>query len=184
MTENITVFKQNSIRIETDKGNVYIDPFEMEEELHDAAVILITHDHYDHFDINSIEKIKNDNTIVVVPASLKDTININYHQFMKKYCSYVFAALLIICGAAVAYADDLTVFDGSQVSPYVPLPTANYNSMGTRGQVIYPAEALTAMVGQPINGFTLYVNDEGCKMNGGELRISMAEVEAQHFIPS
>ena len=100
---------------------------------------------------------------------------------MKQYFSYALAALLIICGAAVAHADDLTVFDGSQVSPYVPLPTADYNAMGTRGQVIYPAEALTAMVGQPINGFTLYVNDEGCKMNGGELRVSMAEVDQSVF---
>lgn len=100
---------------------------------------------------------------------------------MKKYFAYIFAALLSICGAAVAHADNLTVFDGSQVSPYVPLPTANYNVTGTHGQVIYPAEALTAMVGQPINGFTLYVNDEGCKMNGGELRVSMAEVDVPVF---
>lgn len=93
----------------------------------------------------------------------------------------MFAALLIICGAAVAHAEDLTVFDGSQVSPYVPLPTANYYATGTHGQVIYPAEALAAMVGQPINGFTLYVNNEGCKMNGGELMVSMAEVDVPVF---
>lgn len=100
---------------------------------------------------------------------------------MKKYFGYIFAALLSVCGAAVAHADNLTVFEGSQVSPYVPLPTANYNASGTRGQVIYPAEALTAMIGQPINGFTLYINDEGCKMNGGELRVSMAEVDVPVF---
>jgi len=82
---------------------------------------------------------------------------------------------LVLCSAA-AHAEHLTVFDGSQVSVYVPLPTAEYDESGTRGQVIYPAEALAPMMGKPINGITLYINDEGCKMNGGALRVSMGEV--------
>ena len=100
---------------------------------------------------------------------------------MNKISKLLFATLMAICSVAVANAEDLTVFDGTQVSVYVPLPTASYNEAGTRGQVIYPAEALTAMVGQPINGLTFYINDEGCKMNGGKLRISMAEVEESVF---
>lgn len=59
----------------------------------------------------------------------------------------MFVALLVVCCAAVAHADDLTVYDGTQVSTYVPLPTANYREATTRGQVIYPAEVLTAMMG-------------------------------------
>ena len=102
---------------------------------------------------------------------------------MNKISKLLFAAWLAICCVAVANAENsLTVFDSTQVSPYVPLPTASYNEAGTRGQVIYPAEVLTAMVGQPINGFTLYVYDEeGCKMNGGTLRVSMGEVEETVF---
>ncbi len=71
MTEGIEVFTQNSIRIKTDKGNLYIDPFEMKEEPHDAAFILITHDHYDHFSPESIEKVANGNTILVVPEKME-----------------------------------------------------------------------------------------------------------------
>ena len=70
MTENIHVFKQNSIRIETGKGVIYIDPFEMEEAPHDAAFILITHDHYDHFSPESIEKAAAENTVLVVPEKM------------------------------------------------------------------------------------------------------------------
>ncbi|MBR5169586.1 MAG: hypothetical protein IKW85_03370 [Muribaculaceae bacterium] len=93
-----------------------------------------------------------------------------------------FVVLVVMCCfAAVGHANNLTVFDGTQVSPYVPLPTANYNVPGTRGQVIYPASELTAMVGQPISAITLYVNNEGCKMNGGALRVSMGEVEESVF---
>jgi L-ascorbate metabolism protein UlaG (beta-lactamase superfamily) len=70
MTENITVFKQNSIRITSGETVIYIDPFEMEAEPHDATFILITHDHYDHFDPSSIAKVATDSTILVVPEKM------------------------------------------------------------------------------------------------------------------
>lgn len=70
MTDNIYVYKQNSIRIKAEGKFVYIDPFEMVNSPHDAALILITHDHYDHFDPKSIEKVANKNTILVVPEKM------------------------------------------------------------------------------------------------------------------
>ena len=36
MLDNIEVFKQNSIRIKSGAGVIYIDPFKMDEEPHDA----------------------------------------------------------------------------------------------------------------------------------------------------
>jgi L-ascorbate metabolism protein UlaG (beta-lactamase superfamily) len=39
-------------------------------EYHDADIIFITHDHCDHYDKDSIKKIMNDNTYVVIPNSL------------------------------------------------------------------------------------------------------------------
>ena len=100
---------------------------------------------------------------------------------MNKFFKLVVATLLFVIGASLASAENLTVFDGDQVSVYVPFPTDEYNVYNTRGQVIYPAESLTSMVGQPINGFTLYINDEGCKMDGGALSISIGEVDVTAF---
>ncbi|MCR5755571.1 MAG: MBL fold metallo-hydrolase [Acetatifactor sp.] len=71
MTENIEVFKQNSIRIKDGNRRIYIDPFEIEEEPHDAAFILITHEHYDHFDPESVAKVANSNTVLVVPKKME-----------------------------------------------------------------------------------------------------------------
>ena len=71
MTENIRIFTQNSIRIESAQGAIYIDTFKMNEAPHDAAYILITHDHYDHFSPDDIEKVANKNTILVVPEKMK-----------------------------------------------------------------------------------------------------------------
>lgn len=70
-TENIEVFGQNSIRIRTAGKNIYIDPFEMKEAPKNADFILITHDHYDHFSPEDIEKTACSDTVMVVPEKMK-----------------------------------------------------------------------------------------------------------------
>ena len=70
MTECIEVFEQNSIRITDRLRRIYIDPFQMCNEPHDATYVLITHDHYDHFSPDDIEKVASDKTILVVPERM------------------------------------------------------------------------------------------------------------------
>lgn len=70
MTENIEVFEQNSIRIRSSLGAIYIDPFRMKESPHDAAYILITHDHHDHFSPEDIAMVAGDHTILVIPEKM------------------------------------------------------------------------------------------------------------------
>lgn len=62
----IEVNANSSIRIETDKV-LYFDPFQIEEERHDADVIFVTHDHFDHFSIEDIKKIEKEDTVYVIP---------------------------------------------------------------------------------------------------------------------
>lgn len=72
MINNIEVFTQNSIRIKTDSVVIYVDPFEMVEEPHNADYVLITHQHYDHFSPDDIRKVAKDSTILVAPESMLD----------------------------------------------------------------------------------------------------------------
>lgn len=70
MLGGVEVFTQSSIKI--DKGiKIYFDPFKIEENYHDADYIFITHDHYDHFDPDSIYKVRGDNTRIIIPKLLK-----------------------------------------------------------------------------------------------------------------
>ncbi len=73
MLDNVIVFRQSSIKITRDKV-LYFDPFKIEKEYKDADIIFITHDHFDHFDLESINKVKKDTTKIVVPYSLKDKV--------------------------------------------------------------------------------------------------------------
>ena len=72
MLNNIEVFTQSSIRIKSSQGTIYLDPFQIKTEPHDADYILITHDHYDHFSVDDIKKIAKISTILVVPARMED----------------------------------------------------------------------------------------------------------------
>ena len=70
MLDKIEVFTQSSIRIRSDVGTIYVDPFQMKEEPHDADYVLITHQHYDHFSIEDIRKVIKAETVLVVPERM------------------------------------------------------------------------------------------------------------------
>lgn len=70
MLKNIEVNCHSSIKISENKI-IYIDPFNIKKELHDADIVLITHDHYDHYSPEDIEKIVNQDTIIVAPKTVK-----------------------------------------------------------------------------------------------------------------
>lgn len=65
MLENIELLCHNSIKIVKSKI-IYIDPFNIKEELNDADIIFCTHSHYDHFSSQDILKIKKDTTKLVI----------------------------------------------------------------------------------------------------------------------
>ncbi len=67
---NITVNKQSSIRIAGSKV-LYFDAFEIKEEQHDADFIFVTHEHFDHFDVNSINNIITPESKIIAPLSMK-----------------------------------------------------------------------------------------------------------------
>ena len=66
MKNQISINCHSSIKIVGEK-TIYVDPYCIEEETHDADLIFITHDHYDHFEPESIKKLLKDETLVVIP---------------------------------------------------------------------------------------------------------------------
>lgn len=66
MLTGIDILCHSSIKINK-SHTIYIDPFKIENEIHDADIIFCTHSHYDHFSEEDILKIKKENTILVIP---------------------------------------------------------------------------------------------------------------------
>lgn len=75
MLDNIKVYKQNSIKID----KIYIDPYGVTDNLNDAEYIFITHSHYDHYSDEDILKVVNDETVFIMPSSMKN----EYHYANK-----------------------------------------------------------------------------------------------------
>lgn len=67
---DIEINCHSSIKIIGDKI-IYVDPFRIKENKNDADIIFITHDHYDHYSLEDIEKVKKQNTIIVMPEHLE-----------------------------------------------------------------------------------------------------------------
>ena len=69
MLNNIEVLYHSSIRINKEK-TIYIDPFKIDRNYNDADIIFITHDHYDHYSEEDIDKVINESTVIVIPEEL------------------------------------------------------------------------------------------------------------------
>ncbi len=69
MLNNIEVLYHSSIRIKKEK-TIYIDPFKIDRNYNDADIIFITHDHYDHYSEEEIDKVINENAVIVIPEEL------------------------------------------------------------------------------------------------------------------
>ena len=69
MLESIEVLCHSCIKF--NKGEViYFDPFKIEKNYNDADIIFITHDHYDHYSEEDIDKVIKERTIIVAPEDM------------------------------------------------------------------------------------------------------------------
>ena len=82
MLENFKVLCHSSIKYDGEKV-IYIDPFKIKEESKDADIIFITHSHYDHFSKEDINKIKKEDTIIVITKDLeKEALNLGFKNII------------------------------------------------------------------------------------------------------
>ena len=69
----ITINTQSSIKLK-DNIIIYFDPYLIKEQTNDADYIFITHDHYDHLDLPSINNILKDTTKIIIPSSITNSL--------------------------------------------------------------------------------------------------------------
>jgi len=74
---NVTLLANAGVIIETADTRIYIDPIELPQEYGDklADIVLITHDHGDHYQYASINLIQKDETVNIFPEIMTTEIN-------------------------------------------------------------------------------------------------------------
>jgi L-ascorbate metabolism protein UlaG (beta-lactamase superfamily) len=73
MDPKIEWLGHDSFRLTGEKV-VYVDPWQIAGAPHDADVVLLTHDHFDHFVLEDVDKVRNEKTLVVAPEMLRGKI--------------------------------------------------------------------------------------------------------------
>lgn len=73
MLENIKWLGHSTIKFIENKI-IYIDPYNLDEQLNDADIIFITHNHYDHFSSDDIKKCMKDDTKIVITLDLYNDV--------------------------------------------------------------------------------------------------------------
>ncbi len=71
MAESIFWLGHDSFRLR-DQKTIYIDPWKLESGTEKADLILVTHDHFDHFSQDDIDRLSKAGTVVVGPQSVAD----------------------------------------------------------------------------------------------------------------
>lgn len=73
MLEGVEVLNHSSIKINKTKV-IYIDPYKVYKAYNDADLIFITHNHYDHYSEEDIDKVKKESTYYIVPKDLQNNL--------------------------------------------------------------------------------------------------------------
>ena len=91
-------------------------------------------------------------------------------------------ALLLTAALSLPAQQQLTVADGTDEHSWFPLPSNYFGRVGSRLQIMYPAEFLTDMVGADITSLKFFVvRDHGMHFAGGKHRISMASTSRTYL---
>ena len=69
MVDNLAWLGHDSFRV-TGSKTVYIDPWHIAKGAPPADLILVTHEHFDHFDASDIAKISQPSTVLIGPAAV------------------------------------------------------------------------------------------------------------------
>ena len=78
---NVEWLGHAGFRIKTSAGWFYIDPYRVPEGPQ-AAAILVTHDHFDHFSRDDVLRVAGQGTVFVGPATVTEQLRGNTHSIM------------------------------------------------------------------------------------------------------
>ncbi len=74
LLEEVEWLGHSGFRITVGSASIYIDPYRVASDSPPANLILITHQHYDHFSIQDLERLRSDDTRVIAPPAVAERL--------------------------------------------------------------------------------------------------------------
>ena len=88
------------------------------------------------------------------------------------------ALFALLMGASPTWADELTVYDGTNTNEYIPLYGYYADTKGMQSEFILPASDLASIDGAKISGLTFYTSDASASFGNAKFKVYLAEVDA------
>ena len=79
LLEAVEWLGHSGFRVAAGKASIYIDPYRVPADQPKADLILVTHQHYDHFSIQDLERLRKDDTRVLAPPAVVERLEGNVH---------------------------------------------------------------------------------------------------------
>lgn len=154
--EEIFVNTRSSIKL-TGTKTIYFDPLEIAGAPHDADIVFITHEHYDHFSPEDIRKVIKADTLLIVPQVMLDMVMEN--QFPVASVHGIFPLQTqdfdgVKCQAVPAYNIGKAFHpkDNCWIGYLVELDGKTYYAMGDTDATVEAASMDADVVFIPIGG--------------------------------
>lgn len=81
MLKNIEWLGHSTIKINNQNQVIYIDPYNIKQDYNDADMIFITHSHYDHFSEDDINKVKKENSNIIITEDVfEKTLSLGFKE--------------------------------------------------------------------------------------------------------
>jgi L-ascorbate metabolism protein UlaG (beta-lactamase superfamily) len=77
LLEELEWLGHSGFRIAVGRASIYIDPYRIPADEPKADLILITHQHYDHFSIQDLERVRKHDTQVIAPPAVAERLEGN-----------------------------------------------------------------------------------------------------------
>ena len=77
LLEELEWLGHSGFRISVGRATIYIDPYRIPADEPKADLVLITHQHYDHFSIQDLERVRKDDTQVIAPPAVAERLEGN-----------------------------------------------------------------------------------------------------------
>ncbi|HIX12468.1 MAG TPA: MBL fold metallo-hydrolase [Candidatus Anaerofilum faecale] len=94
--KQIRFVKHGTVCLENEEAVVYVDPYDLDGEPHDADLIIITHAHSDHFSPADIEKICKPDTCYATTAEVAAQLE-RHLQIDDAYISHLSCEMPALC---------------------------------------------------------------------------------------
>ena len=84
----------------------------------------------------------------------------------------------LLMGAKPTWADELTVYDGTNTNEYIPLYGYYADTKGMQSEFILPASDLASIDGAKISGLTFYTQGASASFGNAKFKVYLMEVDA------